>query len=300
MCEPKKLQLQSLSSTSLLGGIEEINRVWDGTKDPFVCPLNIERLSHRLGIDLSSVEPLSGVIRVLKQCLKKISLNRDSRSVELDLIVEHIAFELSRVQSVASESVVGSVVHKPDSNPLIHGLGKVCVNCEVSGAVKYCLQCCDWLCYDCFLHVHGHGSRRFHESIDLVSCGSEGCSRCALLTCPRSNRSFCAECYSCAYLPGIPLSERTFPVRIDYEESWRRFNEREKLLPDPATDAGNDWYPFCDRFGVVYFYNFKSRESLRRSPISMFDDEDPVADERSDVSARVSRTQSRKFTSPFN
>ena len=298
---PKIFLLQSVSLESLLGGIADIHRVWDGCKDPFVCPKNIETLCRALKIDLATLEPLSDLLRVLKKCLKECPVSGSWDPDQALLVVERINFELEKIHSSLARTDEARTVHYVGGASLTSlWLANSCIHCEVSQAAKYCLLCSDWFCEGCFKVIHNRGNRRFHRSLDLIPCASEGCTRIAQLICVREDRALCANCYTYVYLPCVPLSDRELPARIDYAETLKKLREHGESSPDKDKDLGNDWFPFCDRFGVIYYYNFKSRESMRRSPISMFDDEDPVADESSDVSERVSKFSSRQFTSPFS
>ena len=40
-------------------------------------------------------------------------------------------------------------------------------------------------------------------------------------------------------------------------------DERSRVTTIPES-PGSDWHPFFDASGVIFFYNFKSRESMRR------------------------------------
>lgn len=117
--------------------------------------------------------------------------------------------------------------------------------------------------------------------------------------CASAGRIFCFKCYTESYIKTIPLPDRPLPKRIDYEKEWLELVRTRSLTEEISGDIGNDWYPFFDRFGVLFYYNFSTKESFRRSPVSLFDDEEPVGDEASDVSERIHGLNSMSFCFPF-
>ena len=160
----------------------------------------------------------------------------------------------------------------------------------------------DFLCSECFTRVHSKGSRRQHSSFSLDTCHGEACRRCATVVCSATRKKFCFECYTSVHLPTLPLTDRKLPVKIDYQLMWQSVALSKAALASrvaPSIDLDNDWYPFFDKYGVLLYHNFRTKESYRRNPAAVHDDEEPVGDECSDVSDRICKLTTKPIVSPF-
>jgi len=164
-----------------------------------------------------------------------------------------------------------------------------CVECEAVMAIVMCRSCGDAFCELCFQKVHSRGNRSAHEGIRLRIC--DYCNdQSARVECQWTNKNCCYECYSMEHVRTLPQNNQNQkPRRINYSSmGLDGLDQQKSCIPN------EEWIPFFDRHGVIFYYNFQTMESLRRNPLSLFaDDEseclDDVSDERSDVAQRISR-----------
>jgi len=81
------------------------------------------------------------------------------------------------------------------------------------------------------------------------------------------------------------------PKRIDYDS----LNTLDDDSVEEQIPSKEEWIPFFDRLGVLYYYNFKTAKSMRRNPILLFQEEqsdggdDIISEEACDVMERISR-----------
>lgn len=283
----------------------EVNQLlvnWNGEDEPFVCPGNIQNLAMILRIDLSQ-KCSPRVIRILKDALRKLALERNMAEETMKLAIEYVNSDRSFVgeESLSSPSFQGS--DRMDIKIFSKG-GFSCVECEKVCAIHYCLVCFDFLCDSCSLRIHRKGQRRLHKLFSLSRCENvDNCTRPASVECPITRKRFCASCYTEIYLPTVPLHQRSgAPALINYASEWNSLHVDEGIGIDSLKncDVQNDWYPFNDRYGVIFYYNFKTEESQRRAPGSVFDDSNDsiICDEQSDVSERIDCLPLRSFNLP--
>jgi hypothetical protein len=108
-----------------------------------------------------------------------------------------------------------------------------------------------------------------------------------MLQCTYTFKTFCRNCFSKRHAKTLPTHILDLlPVRIDYtlgfntpdpsslqEELISEISVavRPSLAPDPGSalpmNPGEDWHPFIDSSGVLYYYNFRTQESMRRPNI---------------------------------
>ena len=285
------------SGTDTLRKIEQLLHKSSFSSEPVICPSSILEFASIFGIDLVTTRNSQRLVRILKLWLKRIAKANVLDKNFIILIQEHLKSEsvalCSEQQSeVSCSSALDTLLEGSLGGTLL------CSNCDLCAPSIYCGPCRDYLCRGCFDRLHRKGRRAQHKTWSMLPCQYFAvCNRCAIVRCPVSESVFCAECYVDEYLPTVAWKSRQLPTRIDYRRIWEPGNV---TLNYPSAGTEIDWHPFCDKDGLVYYHNFKTNESLRRSPLAFFEDEEPVAEELSDVSSRLSFFTSMTFESPFN
>jgi len=268
---------------------------------PLVSPHKIEHFASCLGFSLKNHKNVSGVVRVLKHWLKRLGNGMTLNSDTLRLMAEHLKVETSRMSFLSSFDKIESVFHDNNLNILEQPRdSQLCVNCSSKGSEIFCSGCNDRFCRPCFSWFHRKGNRASHKFDQLTPCLFYGeCNHSAVVRCPFRYDPYCISCYERRYLPSVPLDSREHPIRIHYSPQLTGNVRIKNSPPDRAIDIGSDWCPFYDRDGVLFHHNFKTGESIRRSPVEMFEDEEDVADERSDVSQKIDNLSYAFLKSPF-
>jgi hypothetical protein len=285
------------SGADTLRKIDQLLHKSSFASEPVICPSSILELARIFGIDLAIAPNSQRLVRVLKLWLKRIAKANVLDKNLLILIQEHlkaesIALSCTGTLDVSCTSALDALLEGSLGGTLL------CSNCDLCAPTTYCGPCRDYLCRTCFERLHRRGRRAQHKCWSMFPCQYfADCNRSALVQCPISESVFCAECYVDKYLPTVACTLLQFPTRIDYRRIWEPGNVS---LNYPSAGTEVDWHPFCDKDGLVYYHNFKTSESLRRSPLAFFEDEEPVAEELSDVSSRLSCFTSMTFESPFN
>lgn len=292
--------MNTLVAAEVRSGIFEILQSHNGTTDPLVSPSNVARLAHLFGRDLGAGAASCGFqVRALKRILRILSSDCNLTDEKVCLYAECLSAEAEKDSEQSDRrSVRVSSPETIDIKGFVSGSIN-CVNCEKKPAITYCLNCFDFLCLTCARRIHAKGKRTTHFEFSLKHCEGEDCISSGTVMCASTGRIFCSKCYTESYIKTIPLSDRPLPKRIDYEKEWLELVRNRSHTEEISSDIGNDWYPFFDRFAVLFYYNFSTRESFRRSPVSLFDDEEPVGDEASDVSERINGLNSMSFSFPF-
>ena len=193
--------------------------------------------------------------------------------------------------------------------------GKIkCIEClgeDPAPASRYCANCGDFLCSDCCTKLHSKGKRSLHSILHLQVCCS--CNTLpAKSICSATDRKLCHPCFALKHINQLDDKSRERPPhRIDYEQLAKDFislcearddseeiEEREKttkfMQKSPYTYSDNLsekqllasglWHPFYDNKGTLYFYNFQTREQMRRKPMQEVDP-DLVTDEQAAAAA---------------
>lgn len=288
--------------------VTKVNKLlsnWNNEEEPFVCPSNVEHLSSILGLDLSR-GPSVRIVRVLKDVLRTLSLNRELSADDVQLAIENIKMISYLEQDqcrINAPALSAQTAKRIDVKDLARG-GVQCVNCEKDPVMHYCLVCLDFMCNSCSSKMHGKGKRRSHKMFSLKRCevDHQTCPNPATVRCRSSMKSFCAGCYSDFYLPSVPIEQRSQPSIINYSHEWEQVKIEILEIHDQLinSDTRNDWFPFSDLNGVQFFYNFIARESRCRSQGSIQSDYSSVCDERSDVIERIENLVLKTFNFPFN
>jgi hypothetical protein len=100
----------------------------------------------------------------------------------------------------------------------------------------------------------------------------------AKLQCTYSFGLFCHECYARKHVKVLPKYLDLKPVKIDYRMPGGTTGFGGKKRPPKRQldlsghELGEHWHTFFDLRGCPYFYNFASREAMRRSTDAVLTD----------------------------
>jgi hypothetical protein len=296
--EAKKMSAQPRSSV-----IQQLVAIFDNqsrSSEPLLSPANICLLAECFDIQLSRGKNPQSLVRTLKYWLKRLSLTATINSETVQLLRSHIdySFHFIRTSPVSHPC---TVIASPEAllKDILNG-STVCLSCEINKPFIFCRTCRDLFCPICYDRVHRKGNRSRHKQLSLLRCSyTDVCGHYAVVQCQLSGRVFCPECYLKSYISQLPMTDRKPPIRISYGPIWDSDASTVSFKSPPVNDLTSDWHPFYDRDGLLFYYNFSTRGSRRRIPLSSFDDEEPVAEENSDVSKRVCKLKPLYFSSPF-
>jgi len=163
---------------------------------------------------------------------------------------------------------------KDDVDPMDPHVHKqvYCVECQKL-ATSFCIDCMDPFCEECFFRIHQKGQRRQHEFNYLSPCAI-----CAVypakLQCTYTFGLFCHECYARKHVKVLPRYLDLKPVLIDYTKRGGASGFGAPMLKGGAARRGKelsgyslneDWHTFFDLRGCPYYFNFRTREAMRRA-----------------------------------
>lgn len=243
---------------------------------PLVSPWTVRGIAEVLLVDLAR-EPyqVTNMKTFLKTFLLQYRLDTRLDPGEVESCLEMI--EQERIKH-RNEAVRAGIPDDVNNDKQVQFF---CVECGVV-ASRYCTVCRDCLCTECSNRIHKKGSRSQHHINEFLPCSlcTENPSR---LQCSYTFLTFCSSCFSKKHAKTLPTHILDLrPLRIDYSLSYNTLtpgNLGEELIsrirePREATPSetpgstpialGPDWHPFIDASGVQYYYNFKTRESMRR------------------------------------
>lgn len=269
--------------------------------DPVVCPQTVSAVGSIFGLEPGNHPNTTGIVRVLKCWLRRLGVGHPLNPQFVGLLYEHLQSEELRYETARQEHASAPITELQDLLSSLASGTETCSNCERKTAQVLCEACVDLYCPDCSSRIHRKGKRSRHRYHAVQQCQfSSGCGNRAVLECTVTGEPFCSSCYVNRHIHSIVMERRTPPRRIDYMSYWKdNISLSNVTLPSFGTEAGNDWYPFYDRDGVLYHFNFRTGEAQRRSPMEMFEDEDQVPDEQSDVSIKLDKIACLPFKSPF-
>ena len=232
----------------------------DGPNGPLISPWSTRRMSEILNIDIEN-EPyqVPNIKNFLKTFLIQYRLDGGLGLEEIESCFEMIEDERGRHN--------GETTVENDRMTQLY-----CSDCGHAGSC-FCVNCLDVYCSSCSQRIHSKGARRFHKINDFMPCVT--CKkRPARILCTFSFRTFCMDCFerhesSSAACELLDLR----PVTIDYgsRETGAPNDLHAELVPhgcmrsDIPRKADHEWHPFLDASGVVYYYNFRTKESKRRN-----------------------------------
>jgi hypothetical protein len=280
---------------------QELSRNSKMSGEPVVSPESIQKLAEILRIDLVQPSIHSGHVRALKDFLKGVRFDAHDATDRIPLLFERLYAETEKAPSrVGSQILQSSPADGFDIDSFVAGT-QYCVDCSSRTGKVYCLVCNDILCTICFERLHRKGSRKFHSTFSLIQCSYSECDKSALLTCSNSGQRICHGCYTGKHMQKFPLEDRKNPLRINYRDLFERVSRPIKVASMTEIDISNDWYQFYDKYGVLFYYNFRTKERSRRDPLGQLnsDDEKSIGDEASDVFDRINKLPNQSHLFPF-
>jgi hypothetical protein len=303
--KPGDEKLKKLVAFSSVADIQskanQLMAEWNGENEPLICPKNVKALGLAFLIDLSQ-RSSPRLIRILKEVLRRLALERALDEEFIKLTIENLNMVELKVGDIIERSNLSSESPLVDIKLFTRG-GVICVDCEICSAIDYCVTCVDYLCGACSRKIHSRGQRRNHKVFSLSRCENflASCPKPATVECVTTLKRFCPSCFTSIHLPTISMDLRSGPRIINYSTEWESINKDNKYLENlKSVDVSNDWYPFNDRYGTPFVYNFKTRESRRRSPAVIEEESVSICDEESDVSARINAVPLKKLHFPFS
>lgn len=245
---------------------------------PLVSPWTVRAIAEVLSVDLAR-EPyqVTNMKTFLKTFLLQYRLDMRLDPDEVESCLEMIEQERIKHRLEASH---GSPCEDVNNEKYLQVF---CVECGKI-ASRYCTVCKDCFCDECSGRIHARGSRSQHHINEFLPCNlcETNPSR---LQCSYTFRTFCNGCYTKKHSKTLPTHILDLrPLRIDYTLGYNTLTPgslSEQLIselreprastlptrnPQAKTTLGPDWHPFIDASGVLYYYNFKTRESMRRMP----------------------------------
>jgi hypothetical protein len=269
----------------LIEDLKQVKETSDGMVGPLVSPSNIVEVARLIGIDLQLfATPIGGIIRVIRGFLKYMT-RCEIVPDDIYRLQEDLKDAIERSHLIQEGSPINDFQER-----FVSG-GAHCVECEKFMAMVICKTCLDAFCEGCFQKVHSKGNRSSHDVVRLRIC--DYCiDRSARVECTTTGKSCCYECYSMKHINLLQACKGDQkPRRISYDS----LEDVEDKSSTPSWTSGEEWIPFFDRHGILFYYNFKTSESLRRNPLDLFQDdllvdsEYPISEESSDVVQRISR-----------
>ncbi|KAF4734785.1 hypothetical protein FOZ63_018939 [Perkinsus olseni] len=145
----------------------------------------------------------------------------------------------------------------------------VCSECEVKSAAVRCVECADLYCSDCFHNTHKSGKRSRHcVRLPMTTFCFECDSNEASYICMQCEDVLCTECAARIHRKGARQNHTIFSLRkaayskklfANNIDSLTMIIERNISLSQPLSP----WMLFYDEALNPYWYNFRSRESVR-------------------------------------
>ena len=268
------------------------------SQQPLISPKYLLRMADIFAVDIISE---SFLVRTLKTSLKAFAIQYRLED-ELDVKEVNCCFKM------ISEERTRRLEANRQSDHVNVSRQIYCVECGAIGAL-ICPTCNDSFCQECFDRLHAKGNRSRHRGNHLIPCAICGVLP-GRLQCTYSFGCYCLECYAQhaqtlpRYLDLRPIkidySKDFSRVRaaesktllsnevvtaiggVAYTEAEGRIlapgenNPKEELAKGSScsveveTVVGEVWHAFFDMRGVRYFYNFKTQESMRRAPNSVY------------------------------
>lgn len=256
---------------------------------PVISPSYVKRMSEILNVDLSQ-EPYQ--VTNMKTFLKTfmIQLRLDGRLAPEEVESCYQMIEEERAKRKLTPADLELVDVSCDKSAQIY-----CSECG-RHANQFCVNCGDAFCSECGARMHTKGRRASHHINELLAC--QLCKNLpARYLCTYSFQVYCTSCMSRQTRPGLPADIlRLTPLKIDYSISNNSKNvpvlTGELMSIAPKLSATRDmedssvvspnWHPFIDASGGLYYYNFKTQESMRRIDQTPEAEKDPDAEHRAE------------------
>jgi hypothetical protein len=240
------------------------------TQQPLVSPKCVQQIADILDVDLSTEPYMVGTLKTfLKAFSQQYRLEEDLDLQEIKWCIEIVENERTKA-GIASEMPKDTEEEKEDDaiQPTVHGQ----LYCVESGklATIYAPDCGDCFCEEEYERLYSKGNRARMKPVNIIPC-----SLCqvfpAKLQCTYTFGNFCHECYARKHVKTLPRFLDLKPVKIDYRASnpigykkSERIKTDVKMEKSAESKLGAEWHAFYDMRGCKYFYNFATRESMRR------------------------------------
>merc|ERR1719321_2195738 len=237
-------------------------------QQPLIAPKCIKHIADVLEVNLAE-EPF--MVGTLKTFLKAFS---QQYRLEEDLDLQEIKWCVEIVENERTKASIAGQLPSEDQDdaeedgikPTVHAQ----LYCVESGnlATVYAADCGDCFCEEEYERLYAKGHRKKLEAVNILPY-----SLCqvypAKLQCTYTFGNFCHECYARKHVKTLPRFLDLKPVKIDYR-AQNPISTSKEPIPPPKVDKSNEsdlgahWHAFYDMRGCKYFYNFATRESMRR------------------------------------
>jgi hypothetical protein len=171
----------------------------------------------------------------------------------------------------------GDVIPDPSIDPASNA--KKCIECTTEYASRYCTDCDDHYCDDCWTKTHSAGKRALH-SFELT--GPTKCVECsvdvAVMWCDDCDDPYCKDCYASVHKAGkrkkhkwttigadpVVLDEDTTTAAGGYDDGSGGGSGVDAFM---QAEAGGEWSEYYDdESGSPYWYNETTGESSYVNP----------------------------------
>ena len=224
-------------------------------KDPLVTPDSIKAVANIFRVDVVSETAL---VPVLKFFLK---LMHRQYNTDEGIDISDISQLCNRIDS-ERRSARSSILCESFSITVSDKGFVFCSNCSLV-ATGHCPQCGDSLCTDCSETIHARGRRSEHIVKKFIVC-SVCKSLPSMSQCSYTYGFYCKVCYL--------NHAKSLPRYLDLKSIDVDYGEQKTSRVRGNIERDGTWHPFSDIRGVVYYYNFGTDESMRRTRIGMRDD----------------------------
>merc|ERR1719321_1534788 len=241
-------------------------------QQPLIAPKCIKHIADVLEVNLAEEPFMVGTLKTfLKAFSQQYRLEEDLDLQEIKWGVEIVENERTKASIAGQLDDAGKKEEEAEEDgiePTVHAQ----LYCVESGnlATVYAADCGDCFSEEEYERLYAKGNRAKMKPVNIIPC-----SLCqvypAKLQCTYTFGNFCHECYARKHVKTLPRFLDLKPVKIDYRASnpigykkSERIKTDVKMEKSAESKLGAEWHAFYDMRGCKYFYNFATRESLRR------------------------------------
>jgi len=233
---------------------------------PLVSPSIVLAFARIFDIDLSFD---SSLLRQLKQYLLRFSIQYHEAG---GILVEDVGAFVKEIEEGRT-----TVARYSDEHPsILDNSGEIyCVDCPQISSV-FCVECRDSFCLPCCHRMHSKGNRAHHKLKQYILCSL--CNvRQSMYQCSYFFTFFCGYCYTTEHSKILPKFLELAPIIVDYSrlDNSVENNTHSRIFPlverqvsarqNRQLHLGLRWHSFRDAKGILFFYNYATQESMRRS-----------------------------------